>query len=107
MIDAVAARCEGQNGRAGKGVQELEGLVGLREEERASAVDRAQRHPHNPPGRAMQELLHHKTKANAKAPMQCGAIGPVRFMRLLGGCPRLLNKREYDTEQGLSITKGR
>ena len=24
MIDAVAARCEGQNGRAGKGVQELD-----------------------------------------------------------------------------------
>ena len=42
-IDRVVKGSEGQKGRAGKGAQCLEGLVRVREEERAFGGDTAQR----------------------------------------------------------------
>jgi len=42
---------------------------------------------HNPPGRAMQDLLHYKINRKYKAPMQREPIGPVGFMRLVRPVP--------------------
>jgi len=39
---------------------------------------------HNPPGRAMQDLLHYKTVCKCKSADAKRAEGPVGFMRLLG-----------------------